>query len=73
MKKQNLQVGEIYNMEFFKTSTRIVKIVSVHAYKVEVQYLDKTTLEVIAVPNPTRWDAQTEFVPFSKIIDKAVA
>ena len=67
MKKQDIQVNEVYEMQYFKSIVRPVKVIRVGTYKAEIQYLDNKTLEPIAVPNPAVWGATTELVPFAHI------
>ena len=72
MQKKDIQVGEIYNMKYFNTMVRPVRIVRIGIRKVEVQYLDAKTLQIIPVPNPAVWKAMTEMIPLNKIKDKYV-
>lgn len=66
MKKQELQVGKIYNFKWYKKLTRPVRVVSLGKYHVEIEYLDKQ-LQVIPVPNPRVWGALTEGVTYAQI------
>ena len=70
MIKKDIQVGEIYSMKYYKTLQRPVKIISLGNRKAEIQYLNTKTLEPIAVPNPAKWNATTEWIVFSHIISK---
>jgi hypothetical protein len=70
MKGKDIKTGEIFNMKYYKTFTRPVKVIQVGNYRAEIQYLDTKTLEPIAVPNPARWGATTEWVLFSSIINQ---
>jgi hypothetical protein len=67
MRKQDIEVGKIYNLKYFKTLTVPVKVLKIGVYKVEIQYLDKETLEVKPVPNPPVYGAFSEAVPFASI------
>jgi hypothetical protein len=67
MQKQNLTVGAIYNLKYWKTMTVPVRVLKIGMYKAEIQYLDPKTLEVKAVPNPPVYGAFSEAVPFARI------
>ena len=74
MKKQDIEIGAIYNLKVYKTYQVPVRIVSLSTYKTEIEYLDSKTFTVRPVPNPRVYGAMTEFVPFAKISEyKAVA
>ena len=70
MKSKDIQIGEIYNMKYFKTIQRPVRVIKVGTYKAQIEYLDSKTLETIAVPNPKFWGATTESVVLSSIVNK---
>ena len=67
MKKQDIKVDQIYNMQYYKSILRPVRVIKIGTYKAEIQYLDLKTLQPIAVPNPARWGATTEAIPFAQI------
>ena len=70
MKKKEIKVGGIYNLKYYKSFTVPVRVVEIATYKAIIEYVEKETFKVTPVPNPARFGAVTEAVPFAFIVSE---